>query len=194
MRNRIKLLITVSLLCVLAVLLYYNISNKTAQAESKKESETVSISEVDKMLAKNLDNNYPVTAKEVLSLFTRIQQCYYNEEYSQEELVKLAYMAMKLFDEQLIEKNPFDEYYEDLQRDIDMFAENDSTISRVILDKSSDIMYSTIDGVKYASINCVYYIKKKSGTEKTIETYILRKNEEDRWKILGWKLYEEPKE
>ena len=40
-------------------------------------------------------------------------------------------------------------------------------------------------------MNCIYYLKSKSGTSKVVETYILRKDEDDRWKILGWKEYEE---
>ena len=35
-----------------------------------------------------------------------------------------------------------------------------------------------------------YYIKGDAGTSRVMETYILRKDEAGRWKILGWKEYE----
>ena len=157
MRNRIKFLITIALLCVLAVMLYYHFSNRTSgdDKDNLNTDDTV-ISEVDKIISKDLEENYPLTAREVLTLFTRIQKCYYNEEIPSEKLVALVYKTTEIFDDELNANNPFDEYYSELQDEIRVYKENERTISRIIIDKSSDIVYSTIDGVKYASINCIY--------------------------------------
>ena len=87
-----------------------------------------------------------------------------------------------------------DEYYDALVDDINQYMEEGKIISRVIIDKASDVIYSTVDDTKYASINCIYYLKTSDTTEKITETYILRKDGEGRWKILGWKLYEEKEE
>lgn len=195
MRNRIKFLITITLLCVLAVMLYYHFSNKNNDNSNnnKPVDETV-ISEVDKIISKDIETNYPLTAREVLTLFTRIQKCYYNEEIPSDKLVSLIYKTTEIFDDELNANNPFDEYYAEVQDEIRVYKENERTISRIIIDKSSDIVYSTIDGIKYASINCIYYVKTNKGTTKTVETYVLRKDEEEHWKILGWKLYEKPEE
>lgn len=191
MRKSIKFTITIALLCVLGVALYYHFSNLPQNNKNQSEEDSATVSEVDKLISKNLDDNYPLTAREVLNLYTRIQKCYYNAECSSEELVKLAYMSVSLFDEELVQNNPFDEYYSELVSEIDQYKEDGKTISRVIVDKSSDVVYSTVDGQKYASINCIYYLKTDNKTEKTVETYVLRKDNEDKWKILGWKLYEE---
>lgn len=191
MRKSIKFTITIALLCVLGVALYYHFSNLPQNNKNQSEEDSATVSEVDKLISKNLDDNYPLTAREVLNLYTRIQKSYYNAECSSEELVKLAYMSVSLFDEELVQNNPFDEYYSELVSEIDQYKEDGKTISRVIVDKSSDVVYSTVDGQKYASINCIYYLKTDNKTEKTVETYVLRKDNEDKWKILGWKLYEE---
>lgn len=191
MRKSIKFTITIALLCVLGVLLYYHFSNLPKEENPADEEDSVSIGEVEKLIAKDLDANYPMTAREVVNLFTRIQKCYYSSACTSEELVKLAYMANSLFDDELIANNPFDEYYSELVEDIEQYKTEEKTISRVIVGKSSDVVYSTVEGQKYASINCIYYLKSKDGTEKTVETYVLRKDNEDKWKILGWKLYEE---
>ncbi len=191
MRKSIKFTITIALLCVLGVALYYHFSNTSKNKQDKNEEDSVTVSEVDRLISKKLDENYPLTAREVVNLYTRIQKCYYNVECSSEELVKLAYMSVSLFDDELVQNNPFDEYYSELVSDIEQYKKDGKTISRVIVDKSSDIVYSTVEGQKYASVNCIYYLKTKDQTEKTMETYVLRKDNEDRWKILGWKLYEE---
>ena len=191
MKSRLKFLIVISVLCILAVVLYYHFSNSMAASEKEDSTDNTEVREIDKLLTKDLESGYPITVREVVNLYTRIQMCYYNEDLTSEELVKLAYMATAIFDDELVSNNSFDEYYSELLNEIDQYMEEGRTISRIIIDKSSDVIYSTVEGEKYASINCIYYVKTDKGTEKTTETYVLRKDSNDRWKILGWKLYEE---
>lgn len=187
MKKRLSWLVAVTIIVVLGVAWYYYDSMK--KDEESGISDSV-VDEVAKVLNKDLEESYPYTAREVVQFFIRIQKCYYNEDYTDEELVKLAYKATELFDDELKSENQFDEYFEDLKEEIDAFESDGKTINRVILEKSSEVVYSTVDEQKYASINCTYYIKGDAGTSRVIETYILRKDEMGRWKILGWKEYE----
>jgi hypothetical protein len=189
MKRRMRWLVTLTLLAVVVVIWYYVDSNKPLDNDGTKE--VGEVTEIDKVLNKDLEKSYPHTAREVIQLFIRIQKCYYNEKWSEEEFVKLAYKATELFDEELKNSNPFDEYYEELKTEVSQYKDEKKIINRTILDKTSEIVYSTVEEQKYASLNCTYYLKSASGTSKVIETYILRKDEEDRWKILGWKEYEE---
>lgn len=189
MKRRMRWLVTLTLLAVVVVIWYYVDSNKPLESEGTRE--VGEVTEIDKVLNKDLEKSYPHTAREVIQLFIRIQKCYYNEKWSEEEFVKLAYKATELFDEELNNSNPFDEYYEELKTEVSQYKDEKKIINRTILDKTSEIVYSTVEEQKYASLNCTYYLKSASGTSKVIETYILRKDEEDRWKILGWKEYEE---
>jgi hypothetical protein len=189
MKRRMRWLVTLTLLAVVVVIWYYVDSNKPLESEGTRE--VGEVTEIDKVLNKDLEKSYPHTAREVIQLFIRIQKCYYNEKWSEEEFVKLAYKATELFDEELKNSNPFDEYYEELKTEVSQYKDEKKIINRTILDKTSEIVYSTVEEQKYASLNCTYYLKSASGTSKVIETYILRKDEEDRWKILGWKEYEE---
>jgi len=182
MKRNIKWIMTITLLLVVVVLLYYRTVNK----EEKQEGETVTVEDTDKLLGKNLDESYPVTVCQVVQLFTRIQKCYYNEDTNSEEITKLAEMALKIFDDELVANNPKDKYLKDLEDEINYFRKNKKTISRVLVGKSSDVTYSTVDDVKYASVECIYYVKGEKGTEKCVATYILRKDKEGKWKILGW--------
>ncbi len=182
MKRNIRWIMTITLLLIVVVLMYYRSVNK----EEKQEEEATVIEDTDKLLSKNLDESYPVTVCQVVQLFTRIQKCYYNEDASDEEITKLAEMALKIFDDELVANNPKDEYMKDLEDEINYFRKNKKTISRVLVGKSSDVRYSTIDDVKYASVECIYYVKGENGTEKSTATYILRKDEGGKWKILGW--------
>jgi hypothetical protein len=189
MKRRMRWLVTLALLAVVVVIWYYVDSNKPSESGDIKEGPGVR--EIDKVLNKNLEDSYPFTAREVVQLFIRIQKCYYNEKWTEDEFVKLAYKASELFDEELLNANPFDEYYDELKTEVDQYKDEGKIINRTILDKTSEVVYSTVEEQKYASINCTYYLKSDSGTSKVVETYILRKDENDRWKILGWKEYEE---
>ncbi len=189
MKRSSRWLITVTIALVIGVIIYYNYVNGPKKSEDNTDS--VVISEVTKVVNKDLETSYPLTAREVVQFFVRIQKCYYNEEYTEEELVKLAYKATELFDTELIEGNPFDDYYENLKSEINAFAVDNTIISSVIIDDRNDVIYSTVDGQKYAQLNCTYYFKSDKERSGVKETYILRKDENDRWKILGWKEYEE---
>lgn len=185
--KRLRYLMMLALILVLGVIIYYVYIN--SDGKNGNNTDGSEISEVDKTLAKDLENNYPLTAREVVSFFTSIQKCYYNEECSDNELVQLSYKAMELFDDELVKNNEFDEYYENLALEIDEYKSAERTITKTILDEAADVLYSEIDGVKYAEMNCIYYLKTSGETTKVTETYLLRCDSEGKWKILGWELY-----
>ena len=187
MKKRLSWLVVVTIIVVLGVAWYYYDSVKKDDEGGISDK---GVDEVAKVLNKDLEESYPYTAREVVQFFVRIQKCYYNEDYTDEELVKLAFKATELFDDELKADNKFDEYFEDLRDEIDAFESDNKVINRVILDKSSEVVYSTVDEQKYASINCTYYVKGDASTSRVMGTYILSKDEAGRWKILGWKQYE----
>lgn len=189
MKRSSRWLITVTIAIVIGVFIYYNYVN--GPKESDDSTDPVVTNEVVKVINKDLEANYPIDAREVVQFFVRIQKCYYNEKYTEEQLVKLAYKATELFDVELLDENPFDKYYENLKNEINAFAAEGKIIHRYFLDEYSQIKYSTVDGQKYAQLNCTYYLKKDKQTSVVKETYILRKDENDRWKILGWTEYKE---
>ena len=210
MKRSIKWVITITLLLIVVVLVYY----KAVNGDKIIQDDTTVLSDKDKLLGKDyvsdfpdtvedvlskidsntigeeMESDYPLTVCQVVSLFTKIQRSYYNEDNSEKELIKLAYMATILFDKELIDNNPFDEYFEELQEEIEGYQDDNRIISRVIVGKSSDVKYSTVDEKKYASVECIYYVQNDSGTMKNVTTYILRKDEDGKWRILGWQLYQ----
>lgn len=190
--KKLKYLMTLALILVLGLTLYYFVVNKSNK--NSDDSKEATVSAVEKMLSKDLEKNYPKSVREVLSVFISIQECYYNEDMSEDKLVQLAYQAMRLFDDKLVEANPFDKYYAELTKEIEQYKTEGKTLYRTILDKASEVEYSEIEGVKYAKINCIYYLKASKGTDKVTETYALRCDDEGNWKILGWQIYSKESE
>jgi hypothetical protein len=150
----------------------------------------VDISEVAKLLSKDLDKSYPDTPREVIRTYNRIITCFYGTKLSEEELTELAKMVQNLMDEELLERNPFDVYYNNLKEDISTYRSEKKTISSFILANSYDVQYKNLEGKQYAMLDCIYYTKSNAGTSRTIQRFTLRKDEAGRWKILYWSLAE----
>ena len=112
MKKRMRWLIVVTVLMVVGVVAYYFYVNNDIMG-NKVDNKYI-VRDVDKVLNKDLEERYPYTVREVVQFFVRIQKCYYNEEYTEEELTKLAHKAMELFDTELVAENPFDKYYDNL--------------------------------------------------------------------------------
>ena len=119
--KHIKKLVTITLIIVLCVLIYYRYANKDSSRDINK-VENDSLSEVERVLTKNLDEYYPKTPLEVVKFFTRIQKCYYNEDNTDEIVNELADLAKKLMDEELLKQNPEDEYLEELKEEMKVGA------------------------------------------------------------------------
>ena len=179
----LRVVLSVTIILVLLVVMYAHVSNVEPK---KNENETV-VSKVDEIISRDIVNNYPTTVRELVTLFTEIQMCYYNEDINEEELKCLADKARLLFDEDLLAQNPYETYYDNLKQEISDYKKINKKISRVLVDKASDVNVVPMpDGDKAASIKVTYYCKEMEGTTKTVETYILRKDDGDRWKIYGW--------
>ncbi len=186
MKRNVRWVIQITIVLVAVVILYYNSVNK----EQSGGEDNAVVMDKDLLLSKDLEENYPLTVCQVVSAFTRIQKCYYNEDCSNEEIIALADMMRLLLDDELNENNPYDTFISNLETEINTYRKNNRTISRIIMGKSSEVKYSTVDGVKSAAVDCIYYVKDDAGTTKNVTTYILRKNDEGEWKIYGWQLYQ----
>ena len=190
--NKFKLVVIVTILGAMLVLYYYSLSSDKVSKEKENRAKTTT--EVTKLIDKDLDNSYPKTPREVVKLYSRIIKCFYSGEYTEDELKLLAVQAQKLMDDELLEHNEFDEYYDNLTADIEEYKEQGKVISSYILDSSKNVEYKTMDGKEYAAMKCIYYTKQKKGTEKTNQEYVLRKDEDNRWKLLYWKLFSDEEE
>lgn len=186
MKN-LKKLIMITLIIVLCVVAYYYYVNKDNSVTENPDA-VEELSEVEKILTKDLEESYPNTPLQVVKFFTRIQKCYYNEDNTDAVVKQLADMSRLLFDEELLAKNPVEDYYTKLKSEIAEYKKDKRTIENILYDKSSDILYGEVNGQQTAELKCTYYIQTGKHLSSTTEVYVLRKDDEGRWKIYGWQL------
>ena len=137
MKNTKFVIIIVVCVCVILGGYYYLTNRNNA-----KEEENITLTEIQELTTKNLDKNFPATPREVVKLYNRIITCFYNDEYTDDELYDLGDQARKLFDDELLENNPRDEYFKNLKEDISEYHDKNKTIASSAVDSS---MKSTED-------------------------------------------------
>lgn len=154
------------------------------QKRDTSEEGNVKLTEVQKVITKDLDSNYPATPREVVKLYNRILLCFYNESYTDEELQQLGDQARMLFDAELLENNPRDAYFDELKADIAEYHEEKKTIRSASVCDSNNILYKTVDKRECAYVDTSYFVNEDKQYNYTYQTYVLRKDEDGRWKIL----------
>ena len=176
-------------LAVLLVLIAFFMVN--ARSGKYKEPEELVLTEVQTVLLRDLERNYPKTPKEVVKYYSEITECFYNEEYTEEELTQLAYKIRELYDDELVQEKEESEYLEDLRSEIVGFKESGKAITGYSISSSTDVYEFTQDGYRFARLYCNYFLTVGSSATQTIEeVFLLRLDEEKHWKIYGWDLAE----
>lgn len=185
----IKIVVIVIILAALVLGFYFHLSRKSAKQAAEEE---VTATVVQSVLMKDLERSYPPTPKEVLKYYCQITECFYNEEYSEEELLLLAAKIQELYDAELVANKSQEDYLADLKADIVEMKTNQYTIASYETSASTDVEEFVEDGRSCARMYCTFYLKQAGSTVKTtsMEQFVLRKDEDGHWKILGWELVE----
>ncbi|MGB8455356.1 MAG: DUF6715 family protein [Anaerocolumna sp.] len=160
---------------------------RTRTSPIKTESVT-SMSEADKLLTKDIPGNYPSSPREVLKLYSRMTKCIINEELTADQIEKMANQLRQLFDDELLQNNPYDNYLVDLNVEISDYRKAKRTIINYVIDESTSVKYWDSEGKKYASLIVSFSLKEKGDYSKIYEKFIVRQDQKDNWKILGWDL------
>ena len=180
-KNTPKILIAVSVVIVGLVCLYAFLSTRqrNAMADAK-------LTKVQIALSRDLQKDYPPTVKQVLSYFTELQQCLYNEECTEEEIEQLGMQAWLLYDKELQENNEADTYLVRLKAEVDAFHEAKRRIYRISSASSNNVETFKKDGYEFARISCTYYVTEKGGSGYQDTVFLMRRDENRQWKIYGW--------
>lgn len=185
-KGKKKVLQTIIFMVVVAgiiLAIYFKLSTATKDTDGK-----ALATEADKLIAKDISNSYPGTPREVLKLYCRIIKCFYNDGLNEDKVEKLADQLRILFDDELLENNPRQSYIKNLKADIKDYRERDKIITSYTVQNSSSVRYSTVEKQEYATIIAEILVKEKSKYTKIYEEFILRKDNNNKWRILGWKV------
>lgn len=187
MKNALKMGTIAVIVVALIGGYYFYLSNRAR----KTTEEDVQVTELDEVIAKQLDKKYPPTPREVIKFYNRIIECMYGESYSDTQLDQLVSQARKLMDEELLANNPENGHKTSLLEDISTYKKNKQKIIQTRVCNSDEVVFDDIDQRKCAYVKASYFFKEGKGKfERTNQEYLLRKDEEGNWKILGYYLSE----
>lgn len=176
-----KLIIVVIILLVALVGYYAHLANK--DKEAKEEAAMTAVQEV---LSRDMQYDYPATPKEVIKYYNAILKCFYNEECTNGDIEELGQRARELYDAELLEANELGPYMIRLREDIEDYKANKRKIANFAVSASTNVDFFEEDGFSFARLMCTYNITEDDKSNFTKQVYLLRKDEENHWKIYGW--------
>lgn len=180
---------TMTLLAVAIIFVYYYLNTRR---ETAKDTTGEALTEYEQIMQLDFENNYPATQKEVVKTLGRIIRYLYNSP-KDEEVRPLALKMRELYDEELLEKNPEEQFINDLQSELAQWKENNRKVTNYLMVNEDSDEETEMDGVRY-SIKYISYVIREKG--KFTETWrvLLRQDEQNRWKIFGWEYVPAEKE
>lgn len=183
-KSPVKTLILMLFLTAAIVAVYFVMSSKNDQSNVEAKAEET---EVEKLLGKKIEKNYPATPREVIKLYSRMLKCMYGEEMTDRQIEEMSLQVRKLFDDELLEQNPEKAHLDAIEADIAGYRMNGKSIISYNIEKAGDVVYNTIKGRECATLRAYYTVKQKTEYTRSYEEFILRRNEKGEWKILGWR-------
>ncbi|MBP3604765.1 MAG: hypothetical protein J6J79_11525 [Lachnospiraceae bacterium] len=184
----IRVLIVGIVLVCMIIGYYYYLSNKKSDTSKETQPETTVVQDI---LLYNFERNYPPSPKEVVKLFGEFATCIHNEDYTEEEFIALATKVQELYDEDLIANQTKEQYIESLRWDVNQLKEQDIVISSYATSASTDVDFFEHNGYECARLYCSFTLRRGTSIEMANEIFVLRKDKEGHWKILGWALAED---
>ena len=187
-KNIIKTVIIMIIVAAALIAGYvFMTTQRGKEREQSLETETAKeMTAVQKIIAEAPYKEYPATPVQVVKYYNEITKCFYNEKYSDQELTSLSMLSRTLFDQELKDQQSDVDYLVALQADIEVFKASNITIYDSVVSPSTEVEYFTHDGYDCARLYSTYTLKSGTVYQSTKEVYILRKDEEGRWKILGF--------
>jgi hypothetical protein len=161
---------------------FYYIKNRPSSGED------VELTKVQKIITRDMSSDYPATPREVVKLYNRIITCYYGEKYTDEEFDGLADHALSLFDEDLLANNPKDTYEAEVKDEVADYKQRSREIRQTNVCDSNDVKFVTDsnNGDQLAYVTATYFIRENNSYERTYQMYVLRKDAQEKWKILTY--------
>lgn len=184
MKKSTTTITVIFIVLIIAVVGYYAyLSN-----EKQKTKEESTLSTVQIVLSRDLAASYPNSPKEVIKYYNEIMKCYYNESCSEEELADLVTKSRELYDAELNLANDYDTQLNQLLSDVKEYKEKKRTITNCSVAASTSVDYYSVDGFDFARLQCGYTIMESGKSIPSNFVYLLRKDENRKWKIYGWDL------
>lgn len=172
---------------ILVLIAYYLLSNTSTENE-KDRNEIVKISVAESLLLRDLENDYPPSPKEVVKYYSEITKAFYDDIATEDELTALAIKSREVLDAELISNATEEQYLEGLLAEITLYKDANKKVSSYTISNSVDVEYFLEDGYEFARLYAHYTLMINGDLQTIDEIFILRKDDEEHWKIYGWDL------
>lgn len=183
MKNAKYVIIAIACICVICAGFFF-FTQGTQENEKN-------LTEVEKVIVKDLKNNYPKTPREVVKFYNRIVKCYYgSEEPTEKQLGDLVEQMLCLMDDDLLLINPHDTYYKSVVQDISYYKQHNKQLVSTDVCDSNEVKYVTDDkdgegeSDKLAYVNASYFMNEDGKFGYSYQQFVLREDENGCWKIL----------
>lgn len=183
--KKFRMALTAFLVVALALGAFSYLSNRNTDTPAEKVSD---VSDIGKLTARDLDADYPNTPRKVVDLYSQITKSLYDSKLTDTDLEKLCKQSRKLMSEELLLVNPEDTFLENTKAEIEEFKAAKRVVTSYVLEDSGSVEYFSENGLEYASISVKYYVNDKNGYGKSYEDFLLRKDSNGKWKIVGWQV------
>lgn len=180
--SKLKKPIIFTILAVLVVMYYIHLTHKDVDNTDKLAQKT------DELLSKDMSKNYPSDYYDVVEYFLDMQKIVYKEDLSEDALVGYAQHMRATWDNELIarEGNDYETYLTNFKNEVERFKDTNKYINEYKLQRRRDTITYTIGKENYAEVTAKYYMMNDGELVTFYEKYTLRKDLEDKWKILYW--------
>ena len=181
-----SVIVTILIIAIIASLFYLEWSQRSNE---KKKVNSETLTEAEKLLERDLVTNYPETPREVAKYYSNITKVLFSG-LKDDEVEALAKKVLELYDEEFLMNNPETTYLKDLYSEIAAWNKAERKITNFLLvDEEKDKRWEQ-DGREYANVIVSYFTLDERKNSQT-RNYLMRKSEDGKWKILGWKYNEE---
>ncbi len=182
-KSTVRVTVAFVVMIVIVIGFYAYLSGK-----SRAVADDVKMTQIQLVLSRDMQNDYPPTVKEVIKYYMDIQKCLYNEECTDEDVEQLGLRARELYDTELLENNEEEMNLQQLRAEVASFRSDEKKITSITVASSVNVDTFTEDGYDFARIQCSYTVLEKGQSNPTSTIYLLRRDENRRWKIYGWDL------
>lgn len=183
MKNAKYVIIAIACISVICASFYFF-------SQGNKENEK-DLTEIEKVIVRDLEKNYPKSPREVVKLYNRIVKCYYGSQMpTEKELNDLVDQMICIMDDDLLLINPRDEYYNWVVNDINQYKRDKKQLVSTDVCSTNDVKYITDDKNgeeekdKLAYVDASYFVNTDGKFSYTYQQFVLRQAADGRWKIL----------
>lgn len=166
----------------------------TKKANSNR-AENTKLTEVQNIITRNLEKDYPPTPRQVVLFYNRIITAYYGENYTPDQYDAMIDQQLALFDDKLRANNPKEEFKATLDKDIAQYRSNNRVIANSEVCDSKDVQYKQDGEEEVAFVTASYFVKEGKNTfTRTHMEFALIKDANGNWRIRSFYKISAPSE